>query len=69
MKAVMIRRFGGPEVLEFVDVPSREPGPGQVRIRVGASSVSPIDISTRSGALAYCSRSRSAICRLDRRCS
>lgn len=51
MKAVIVRRFGGPEVLEISDGPAPQPGPGQVRIRVAAASVNRIDISTRNGAL------------------
>ncbi|MGE0056881.1 MAG: zinc-binding alcohol dehydrogenase family protein [Dehalococcoidia bacterium] len=42
-------RFGGSEVLEVADLPEREPGPGQVRIRVAAATVNPTDISFRSG--------------------
>lgn len=52
MKAITISRFGGPEVLEVTELPVPEPGPAQVRVRVRASSVNPIDLSTRSGALA-----------------
>jgi NADPH2:quinone reductase len=51
MKAVVISRFGGPDVLEIVDVPVPEAGAGQVRIRVQAASVNPVDIGTRAGAL------------------
>ncbi|MFB9236013.1 NADP-dependent oxidoreductase [Plantactinospora siamensis] len=51
MRAVVVRRFGGPEVLEIVDVPVPEPGPGEVRVRVAAAAVNRIDLSTRSGAL------------------
>jgi NADPH:quinone reductase-like Zn-dependent oxidoreductase len=29
MRAVQVTRFGGPEVLEIVDVPEPTPGPGQ----------------------------------------
>ncbi|NES15729.1 MULTISPECIES: NADP-dependent oxidoreductase [Micromonospora] len=52
MRAVTVRRFGGPEVLEIVDVPLPQPGPAQVRIRVAAAAVNRIDLSTRNGALA-----------------
>ena len=38
MKAVRFGRFGGPEVLEIVDLPDPHPGPGQVRIAVRAAS-------------------------------
>ncbi|MEW1693280.1 NADP-dependent oxidoreductase [Streptomyces sp. NPDC091265] len=51
MRAVIVRSFGGPEVLEVVEVPVPEPGSGQVRIRVAAAAVNPVDVQTRSGAL------------------
>ena len=34
MRAIQQTAFGGPEVLELVDLPEPEPGPGQVRVRV-----------------------------------
>src|SRR3989304_2527345 len=49
MRAVTFSRFGGPEVLEVSNLPEREPGPGQVRIRVAAATVNPTDIGFRSG--------------------
>ncbi|TMR27871.1 alcohol dehydrogenase catalytic domain-containing protein, partial [Nonomuraea zeae] len=52
MRAVVIRSFGGPEVLEVTEVPVPVPGPGQVLIRVEAATVNPVDVATRSGALA-----------------
>ncbi|WP_040715477.1 NADP-dependent oxidoreductase [Nocardia veterana] len=52
MRAVVARGYGGPEVLEIVDVAIPEPGPGQVRIEVEAATVNPVDLATRSGALA-----------------
>lgn len=52
MKAALVRRFGGPEVLEIADVPIPRTGPGQVRVRVAAAAVNRIDLSTRTGALA-----------------
>ena len=39
MKAIQIRRFGGPDVLELVDVPVPVPGPGEVLIEVAAAGV------------------------------
>ncbi|GAA3396612.1 NADP-dependent oxidoreductase [Cryptosporangium minutisporangium] len=48
----MVHRFGGPEVLEIVDVPRPAPGTGQVLVRVAAAAVNRIDLSTRNGALA-----------------
>jgi NADPH:quinone reductase-like Zn-dependent oxidoreductase len=35
MKAAVFSEFGGPEVVRVADVPAPEPGPGEVRIRVG----------------------------------
>jgi NADPH:quinone reductase len=49
MRAVVIRSFGGPEVLEMAEVPVPAAGPGQVRIRVEAAGVNPVDAATREG--------------------
>ena len=43
MDAVRFSRFGGPEVLEIVDLPDPHPGPGQVRITVRAAGVNASD--------------------------
>jgi NADPH:quinone reductase-like Zn-dependent oxidoreductase len=51
MKAVQYRQFGGPEVLELVEVPDPHPGPGQVRVAVRAVGVNPIDWKMRSGTM------------------
>jgi NADPH:quinone reductase-like Zn-dependent oxidoreductase len=51
MKAVRFSRFGGPEVLEIVDLPDPHPGPGQVRIAVRAAGVSVSDWKKRTGLL------------------
>ena len=39
MKAVQFSRFGGPEVLETVELPTPQPGPGEVLVRVRAAGV------------------------------
>jgi NADPH:quinone reductase-like Zn-dependent oxidoreductase len=49
MKAVRFSRFGGPEVLEIVELPDPHPGPGQVRIAVRAAGVNPSDWKKRQG--------------------
>jgi NADPH:quinone reductase-like Zn-dependent oxidoreductase len=49
MNAIVYRRFGGPEVLEPADLPRPSPGPGQILLRVLASSVNPIDWKAASG--------------------
>ena len=47
MKAVRIHSYGGPEVLSFEEAPRPTPGPGEVLIRVHATSVNPFDIAVR----------------------
>ena len=49
MKAVVVRQYGGPEVLKFEDYPDPVPGPGEVLVRVAATSVNPIDYKRRAG--------------------
>lgn len=49
MKAIQIQKTGGPEVLEFVEVPTPEPGSGQVLVRIEASGVNFIDTYLREG--------------------
>ena len=49
MKAVRFSQFGGPAVLEIVDLPDPHPGPGQVRIAVRAAGVNPSDWKKRKG--------------------
>lgn len=49
MKAVLYRRTGGPEVLSWDDIETPEAGPGEVRVRVLAAGVQPIDCAIRSG--------------------
>jgi NADPH:quinone reductase len=50
MKAIVIRAFGGPEVLRLEEVPTPEPGPGEVLIRVHAVSVNrTLDLNVRAG--------------------
>jgi NADPH:quinone reductase-like Zn-dependent oxidoreductase len=49
MKAVVIRRHGGPEVLEVAELPVPEPGPGEVRIGVRACALNHLDLWVRKG--------------------
>jgi NADPH:quinone reductase len=39
MRAIQQREFGGPEVLELVDLPIPEPGEGEVLIRVSRAGM------------------------------
>lgn len=49
MKAVRITRFGGPEVVEVLDIPLPSPGPDEVLVRVAAAGVAPWDAIIREG--------------------
>lgn len=50
MKAIVLHRTGGPEVLDFsTDWPTPEPGPGEVRVRAQAIGVGRPDVLVRSG--------------------
>jgi NADPH:quinone reductase-like Zn-dependent oxidoreductase len=49
MKAVVLHQYGGPEVLKYEDYPDPVAGPGEVLVRVAASSVNPIDYKRRAG--------------------
>jgi NADPH2:quinone reductase len=49
MRAVGLFTYGGPEVLQVVELPEVHAGPGQVRIRVHAATVNPTDVGVRNG--------------------
>lgn len=52
MKAIVVREFGGPDVMKMEDVPEPAAGPGQILIRVRAVGVNPVDSYIRSGTYA-----------------
>jgi len=52
MKAILVREFGGPEVLKFEEAPTPKPGAGQVLVRIHAAGVNPYDTYMRSGTYA-----------------
>ncbi|MZF90419.1 NADP-dependent oxidoreductase [Streptomyces sp. SID5643] len=49
MRAVVVNSFGGPEAVEVVETEVPRPGAGQVRIKVAAASVNPVDAGVRAG--------------------
>src|SRR6516225_3878944 len=52
MKAIQVHQFGGPEVLALHEIPTPEPGPGEVLVRVRAAGVNPYDTYMRNGSYA-----------------
>jgi NADPH2:quinone reductase len=49
MKAIVVRAFGGPEVMQIEEVPRPAPTAGQVLVRIHAVGVNPVDTYIRSG--------------------
>ena len=49
MKAAVIHRYGGPNVLQYEDYPDPVAGAGEVLVRVAAAGVNPVDTFDRSG--------------------
>jgi NADPH2:quinone reductase len=49
MKAIVISRPGGPDVLEYVEVPTPQPGPGEVLVKAEAIGVNLFDLMIRTG--------------------
>jgi NADPH:quinone reductase len=52
MKAILVREFGGPEVLKLEEVPTPKPAAGQVLVRIRAAGVNPYDTYMRAGTYA-----------------
>jgi NADPH:quinone reductase-like Zn-dependent oxidoreductase len=49
MKAIVVNKFGGPDVLKLEDVPRPEPKENEILIKVIAAGVNPVDAGIRSG--------------------
>lgn len=49
MYAIVVTQPGGPEVLRWTELPTPEPGPGEVRLRVTAAGVNRADLRQRQG--------------------
>ncbi|HEV2713881.1 MAG TPA: alcohol dehydrogenase catalytic domain-containing protein, partial [Terriglobales bacterium] len=53
MKAIQVHEFGGPEVLRLEEVPTTQPGLGQVLLRMDAIGINPVETYIRAGTYAY----------------
>ena len=71
MRAAVVTRKGGPEVLEIRELPEPEPGPGQVRVRVKAIGLNFADVLMRlgvyTGTPGYAVRPRARVLRSHRK--
>jgi NADPH:quinone reductase len=52
MKAIVVHEFGGPEVLKYEEIPTPQPGAGQVLVRLHGVGVNPYDTYMRNGTYA-----------------
>lgn len=50
-RKVVVSKHGGPEVLQVIEEPLPEPGPGKVRVRVEAAGVSAYDLMMRASGI------------------
>jgi NADPH:quinone reductase-like Zn-dependent oxidoreductase len=48
-RTAVVRTPGGPDSIELIDVPVMEPGPGEVRVRIAAAPVNPVDLGVADG--------------------
>jgi NADPH2:quinone reductase len=52
MRAISVASFGAPDVLQLVDLPMPEPGRDEVRVRIRAAGVNPVEAYIRTGTYA-----------------
>ncbi|WP_172251790.1 NAD(P)-dependent alcohol dehydrogenase [Saccharibacillus deserti] len=55
MKAAVIRKYGGPDVFRIEEVKEPQPRAGEIKVRVRATSINPIDFKVRKGYLFFLS--------------
>ena len=49
MKAIVLYKHGGPEVLQYIDRDTPQPGPGEVLVEIKAAALNRLDIWVRDG--------------------
>jgi NADPH2:quinone reductase len=52
MKAILVREFGAPEVMNLEEIPTPKPSAGQVLVKIRAAGVNPYDTYMRAGSYA-----------------
>jgi NADPH2:quinone reductase len=52
MRTIVVREFGGPDVMKLENVPTPKPGPAEVLVRVRAAGVNPVETYVRAGTYA-----------------
>jgi len=52
VKAIRVKQFGGPDTLQLEGVPTPQPGPGEVLVRIHAAGVNPVETYIRAGTYA-----------------
>ena len=50
MKALVLKRYGGPQHIGFIDIPRPVPGPDEILVQVYAAGVNPVDNIIAKGA-------------------
>ncbi len=53
MRAALLHGYGSPDLFRIDTIPEPVPGPGQIRVRVAAAGVNPVDIKARRGELPW----------------
>jgi NADPH:quinone reductase-like Zn-dependent oxidoreductase len=48
-RTAVVRVPSGPDSIEVIDVPVVEPGPGEIRIRIAAAAINPVDLGVAGG--------------------
>ncbi|MDB6173563.1 MAG: quinone oxidoreductase [Chthoniobacteraceae bacterium] len=52
MRAIRVKEFGSPAVMQLAEIPTPEPGPGQLVVQIHAAGVNPVDTYIRAGTYA-----------------
>jgi len=48
-RTAVVRSPGGPDSIEFIDAPVVDPGPAELRVRIAAAPVNPVDLAVADG--------------------